>query len=116
MSYLKNFIAYEKKDFIGKDAVLKEKETGASQTLVTLRVDAIDAEPSPYSPVKQGDKVVGFVTSSAYGHYVKQSLALAYVDNDALTGELTVDVIGDPRPCVVLSEPAYDPKGERLRM
>ncbi|MCI0550077.1 MAG: FAD-dependent oxidoreductase [Anaerolineae bacterium] len=116
MSYLKNFIAYDKKDFIGKDAALKEKETGASQTLVTLSVDAIDAEPSPYSPVKHDGKVVGFVTSSAYGYYVKQSLALAYVDNDALNSELTVDVIGEPRPCVILKEPAYDPKGERMRM
>lgn len=116
MSYLKNFIAYNKKDFIGKEAALKIKEKGETQTLITLRVDAIDAEPSPYSPVKQGDKVVGFITSSAYGHYVKQSLALAYVDNDALNGELTVDVIGDPRPCVVLSEPVYDPGGNRMRM
>ena len=116
MSYLKNFVAYDKKDFIGKDAALRIKEKGETQMLVTLKVDALDAEPSPYSPVKQGDKVVGFITSSAYGHYVKQSLALAYVDNDALDGELTVDVIGEPRACVVLSEPAFDPKGERMRM
>lgn len=116
MSYLKNFIAYDKKSFIGKDAALKIKDKGETQTLITLRVDAIDAEPSPYSPVKQGDKVVGFITSSAYGHYVKQSLALAYVDNDALNGELTVDVIGEPRSCVVLSEPVYDPGGNRMRM
>jgi dimethylglycine dehydrogenase len=60
--------------------------------------------------------VVGFVTSSAYGHYVKQSLAMAYVDNDALNNELVVDVIGDPRPCMILSEPAYDPKGKRIRL
>ena len=116
MSYLKNFIAFDKGDFIGRDAALKETETGASHTLVTLRVDAIDAEPSPYSPVKHAGKVVGFVTSSAYGHYVKQSLALAYVDNNALNSQLSVDVIGEPRLCVVLSEPAYDPKGEKMRM
>jgi dimethylglycine dehydrogenase len=116
ISYLKNFIAFDKGDFIGRDAALKEKETGASQTLITLRVDAIDAEPSPYSPVKQDGKVIGFVTSSAYGHYVRQSLALAYVDNEFINSELTVDVIGDPRPCVILKEPAYDPKGERMRM
>jgi len=95
---------------------LKEKETGASQTLVTLRVDAIDAEPSPYSPVKHDGKVVGFVTSSAYGHYVSQSLALTYVDREFVNSDLTVDVIGDPRPCVVWHEPAYDPMGIRMRM
>jgi dimethylglycine dehydrogenase len=116
MSYLKNFIAYDKGDFIGRDAALKEKETGASQTLVTLRVDAIDAGPSPYSPVKHDGKVVGFVTSSAYGHYVHQSLALAYVDKEFVNSNLTVDVIGESKKAVVLTEPAYDPKGERMRM
>lgn len=116
MSYLKNFIAYDKKDFIGKEAALIEKETGSTQTLVTLKVDALDAEPSPYSPIKHNDKVVGFITSSAYGHYVQQSLALAYVDNTALHVDLTVDVIGDPRPCVILNEPAYDPTGSRMRL
>ncbi|HET9910117.1 MAG TPA: FAD-dependent oxidoreductase [Anaerolineales bacterium] len=116
MSYLNNFIAYDKGDFIGRNAALKERETGATQTLVTLRVDTIDAEPAPYSPIKQDGKVVGFVTSSAYGHYVQQSLVLAYVDNEALHGDLTVDVIGEPRPCVILKEPAYDPKGQMMRM
>ena len=116
MSYLKNFIAYDKKDFIGKEAALIEKETGSTQTLFTLKVDALNAEPSPYSPIKHNDKVVGFITSSAYGHYVQQSLALAYVDNTALHVDLTVDVIGDPRPCVILNEPAYDPTGSRMRL
>jgi len=116
MSYLKNFIAYDKGEFIGRDAALKEKETGAKQTLVTLSVDATDADAPVYAPVKHNGKVVGFVTSSVYGHYVKQSLALAYVDNDAVNSDLTVDVIGEARKAVVLKEPAYDPKGERMRL
>jgi dimethylglycine dehydrogenase len=116
MSYLKNFIAYDKGDFIGREAVLKEKETGAKQTLVTLQVETTDADAPVYAPVKYNGKVVGFVTSSFYGHYVKQSLALAYVDNDAINSELTVDVIGEARKAVILTEPAYDPIGSRMRI
>jgi len=116
MSYLKNFIAYDKGDFIGREAALKEKETGAKQTLVTLQVDTTDADAPVYAPVKHNGKVVGFVTSSVYGHYVKQSLALAYVDNDAINSELTVDVIGEAKKVVILKEPAYDPTGSRMRM
>ena len=116
MSYLKNFIAYDKGEFIGREAALKEKETGAKQTLVTLRVDTTDADAPVYAPVKHNGKVVGFVTSSGYGHYVQQSLALAYVDKEYVDSELTVDVIGEAKKAVVLKEPAYDPKGERMRM
>lgn len=117
MSYLKDFIAFDKFDFIGRESALKEKETNsATQTLVALQVNTVDAEAPVYAPVKQNGKVVGFITSSAYGHYVKQSLALAYVDNDALHADLTVDVIGEARRCVVLKEPVYDPTGSRMRM
>jgi dimethylglycine dehydrogenase len=116
MSYLKNFIAFDKKDFIGKEAALKEKAIGAKQTLVALSVDSTDADAPVYAPVKQHEgKVVGFVTSSAYGHYVKQSLALAYLDNDAINSDLTVDVIGEVKKATVLQEPVYDPKGAKLR-
>ena len=116
MSYLKNFIAYDKGDFIGREAALKEKETGAKQTLVTLSVDTTDADAPVYAPVKHDGKVVGFVTSSVYGHYVKQSLALAYVDKEFVDSELTVDVIGEARKAVVLKNPVYDPAGSRMRV
>jgi dimethylglycine dehydrogenase len=116
MSYLKDFIAFDKPDFIGKEAALKEKETGAAQTLVALQVDSTDADAPVYAPVKHNGKVVGFITSSAYGHYVSKSLALAYVDKEFVDADLTVDVIGEAKKAVMLKEPAYDPKGKRMRM
>jgi dimethylglycine dehydrogenase len=66
---------------------------------VTLRIDSLDADASGFEPVKCRGKLVGFVTSGAYGHHVQQSLALAYVDRDivAASPELTVDVIGEAR-------------------
>ena len=86
------------------------------QTLVTLRVDTTDADAPVYAPVKHEGKVVGFVTSSVYGHHVNQSLALAYVDKEFVNSDLTVDVIGEARKAILLTEPAYDPTGSRMRM
>jgi dimethylglycine dehydrogenase len=57
------------------------------------------------------------VTSGAYGHYVGQSLALAYIDR-TIPGEsvpLEVHVVGERRPARLLREPPYDPRGLRLR-
>ncbi|HEY2395110.1 MAG TPA: FAD-dependent oxidoreductase [Rudaea sp.] len=117
MSNLAQHVAFDKGDFIGRDAALRERETGAAKTLVTLQIDAADADASGFEPVKCDARLVGCVTSGAYGHYVKQSLALAYVDRDiALAAPaLFVDVIGEPRPARILHESAYDPKGLRLR-
>jgi dimethylglycine dehydrogenase len=60
--------------------------------------------------------VMIMATSSVYGHYVKQSLALAYVDKEFVNSDLTVDVIGEARKAITLKEPAYDPTGSRMRI
>jgi dimethylglycine dehydrogenase len=117
MSGLGHFIAFDKGDFIGREAASKERETGPEKLLVTLAIDTEDADASGFEPVKSGGKLVGFVTSGAYGHHVGRSLALAYVDREFALGKapLTVDVIGETRKASILKEPAYDPKGARLR-
>jgi len=117
MSNLAQHVAFDKADFIGRDVALRERESGADKTLVTLSIDATDADASGFEPVKHDGKLVGCVTSGAYGHYVKQSLALAYLDRQIAIAapELSVDVVGEPRAARILPAPAYDPKGLRLR-
>jgi dimethylglycine dehydrogenase len=117
MSGLDRFIAFDKGEFIGRDAALAERAAGPSQRLVLLAIDAQDADVTGFEPVSAGTRKVGFVTSGAYGHHVKQSLALAYVDRWVAEKPvpLTVPVVGEPRTARVLAEPAYDPKGLKLR-
>ena len=62
-----------------------------------------------------GDRLVGLATSGAYGHHVGRSLALAYVDQEALDEDLTVFVVGEPRAAEILPEIPYDPTGTKLR-
>ena len=68
-------------------------------------------------PVWVGDRVVGVTTSGSYGHHVQSSLALALVDADVVASgaPVEVSVIGERRPATVLTEPAYDPSGSRMR-
>ncbi|HVJ40285.1 MAG TPA: FAD-dependent oxidoreductase [Dongiaceae bacterium] len=117
MSTLRHHIAFDKGDFIGRAAALKEREQGADKALVTLAIDTVDADAAGFEPIKRGGKLVGYVTSGAYGHHVGKSLALAYVDKDVAETqpELTVDVIGEPQRAIILKEPAYDARGTRLR-
>jgi dimethylglycine dehydrogenase len=114
-SGLDRFVAFDKPNFVGRDAALAERERGATRTLVLLAVDAADADAAQDDGVWAGDRLVGLVTSGAYGHYVGQSLALAYVDRDALDAELTVYVVGDPRGAEILPAIPYDPTGVKLR-
>jgi dimethylglycine dehydrogenase len=117
MSGLDRFIAYDKGDFIGRTAALKARETGTGQRLALLAINARDADVTGFEPVWVDDRRVGFVTSGAYGHHVKQSLALAYIDRAIVEKPepLAVHVVGERRPARILAEPPYDPQGLRLR-
>ena len=117
MAGLDRFIAFDKGEFIGREAALAERGASPAQRLVLLSIDAGDADVTGFEPVWQGTRKVGFVTSGAYGHYVEQSLALAYVDA-AIAAEaapISLHVVGERRAARILTEPPYDPKGHKLR-
>jgi dimethylglycine dehydrogenase len=116
-SGLDRFVAFDKGDFVGRDAVLAERETGPTERLVLLEVDSPTADCTGYEPVYCEGERVGYVTSGAYGHHVKASLALAYVRRDIADQPrpLSVDVIGDPRPARILRASPYDAPGRLLR-
>lgn len=117
MSGLDRFVAYDKGDFIGRDAARRDRELGPARRLVLLEVDAVDADASKDDGIWLDGRLVGVVTSGAYGHHVGASLALAYVDHEVLVArpELLVDVVGEPRSARILPEIPYDPTGTRLR-
>jgi dimethylglycine dehydrogenase len=117
MSGLDRFVDFEKGDFVGREAALRDRERGAARRLVLLEVDATDADASKDDGIWLDGRLVGAVTSGAYGHHVGASLALAYVDREVLEArpELSVDVVGEPRAARVLPEIPYDPNGARLR-
>jgi dimethylglycine dehydrogenase len=129
MCGLDRHVAFDKGDFIGREGALRERESPSTRVLVTLAIDATDADASGFEPVKLDGRLVGYTTSGAYGHHVGQSLALAYVDREVVAAArsagaaagatadtaLTVDVIGETRAAQILREAAWDPKGMRIR-
>jgi dimethylglycine dehydrogenase len=107
------------KDFIGVEPARKENEAdSALRRLVTLEVDATDADASGYEPVWNNGTRVGYVTSGEYGHTVDKSLAMALVDRDYTEEgtELTTHVVGVERPARVIAASPYDPAGSAMRL
>ena len=118
MTGMDRWIDFEKGDFIGRDAALAEREAGsAPQKLVTLEIDADDADASGFEPVWKDGKRVGFITSGGYGHVVKKSLAMALLDPGlAEPGtELTTHIVGVERGARVIDPCPHDPRGTRMR-
>ena len=118
MTGMDRWIAWDKGDFIGKEAAIAERDgDGPEMLLVTLEVEADDADASGYEPVWDGDDRIGFVTSGGYGHTTGKSLAMALIRKDlANIGQaLTVHVVGVARNARVIEPSPYDPKGKVMR-
>jgi dimethylglycine dehydrogenase len=118
MAGLERFVAYEKSAFIGREAAIKDRAAHPSHRLVTLAVDSVDADATGYEPIFRGETYVGFVTSGGYGHCANQSLAMGYVSCEVpdVSDNLTLTILGDRRPARILSQPAIDPAGARMRV
>jgi dimethylglycine dehydrogenase len=112
------WIDWKKSGFIGEEPARRERESdGATRRLVTLAINALDADATGYEPVWDGDRRVGFITSGDYGHTVGASLAMAMVDReyaDAGT-RLATHIVGVERPCRVIPPSPYDPEGTAMR-
>jgi len=110
-------VNFDKGNFIGRQALIQQKEKGLDEKLVLMTVDATDADAFGDEPVYKGDEIVGRVSSGGYGHIVKKSLAMAYVKSElAETGsKLEIAVLGKRCAAEVVRIPYFDPKNERLR-
>ena len=114
---LDRFIALEKGDFVGREALIGQREAGVPQDFVTLEVEAGDADPWGNEPIYYGDTMIGRATSGAFGHTVGRSLALGYVAREhAVRGRrLAVEILGERRPARIIPGSPVDPSNERLR-
>jgi dimethylglycine dehydrogenase len=117
MAGLDRFVAPDKGDFIGRSAYLASQAARPEMNLVLLHVDSPEADATGYAPIHRDDRRIGYVTSGAYGHHVRASLALAYVESQscATTEPLSITILGKPRGARILPAPPYDPTGSRLR-
>jgi dimethylglycine dehydrogenase len=117
---LDRFVDLGKNDFIGRDAAMREKEEGSKLRRVSMVVDAADADVLGDEPIWHDGKVVGWVTSGGYAHYVDKSLAQGYVPRalaaDGANGAFEIEIIGDRRKATIVPEPLFDPQGKRMRM
>jgi dimethylglycine dehydrogenase len=119
---LERFIKLDKPvDFIGKAAAKAEKDAGPKRTRIFMVVDdsnGWDADVLGDEPIWVDNKVVGWVTSGGYGHYVKQSLAQGYIPTELVKPdlELEIEILGERRKARLQMDPPFDPEAKRMRM
>ena len=108
--------------FIGRDALLRQREQGVRQRLVQFLLE--DPEPLLYhnEPIWRDGVLCGYVRSAMYGHTLGAAVALGYVehadgvDEDHVNaGRYEIEVAGVRYPAKASLRPLYDPHSSRIR-
>jgi len=110
-------VKLNKGDFIGREALLKQKQTGLRRKLCCLTLADSTLVAIGNEPIRLGEKVIGWVTSSGYGYAVQKSIAYAYLPLEHATPgtRLEAEVFGERVAVEVVHEPLWDAQGERVR-
>ena len=111
-SGMERFIAVDKGEFQGRDALIKQQTNGISMKMVTLEVEDRDVQPIGNAPVFNASGMVGRITSGGYGHTLKKVIALAYIDVDVInsSGELEAAILGQRYRAWMIPDSPYDPE------
>lgn len=100
------------RDFPGRDALLSRVNDWHS---VLLSLEHGPTDPFYAHPVRQGETIIGIVTSGGFGHRTGRTLALALL-REPLSGDpLSVEILGQRRAATVLNRPPFDPDNSHLR-
>ncbi|MEP2703913.1 MAG: FAD-dependent oxidoreductase [Roseibium sp.] len=112
----------DKPNFIGRDAVLRKKETGLEKRMLQFRLT--ESEPLLYhnEPILRDGEVVSYLTSGNYGHTLGGAVGLGYVPcagespSELLGSTFELDVAGVRVKAEASLKPLYDPKSERVKV
>ncbi len=108
--------------FIGRDALVDQKESGLRQRLVQFLLKS--PEPMLYhnEPIWQGDRIAGYIRSGMYAHTLGAACGLGYVTaaDDGVVRAIDADdyeieIAGVRYPATASLKPLFDPTSARIK-
>ncbi|GJL82163.1 MAG: FAD-dependent oxidoreductase [marine bacterium B5-7] len=104
-----------KSEFIGRDALVRQKEHGIKRTLCTF---TIDAPPVFYGSecIYLNDQVVGSTSSANFGHTLGTNIAMGYLPIEIATEQsFEIEAFSERYPAKRCDNVLYDPDMSRLK-
>jgi 4-methylaminobutanoate oxidase (formaldehyde-forming) len=116
-------VAFDKKDdFIGRDALLRQRGQGTARRLLLFRVGAEKPLLLHDEPIYREGELVGMTTSGGLGFRTGLALSFGYVARepgmtmaDLLSQSYEIEIAGERYSMTALARAPYDPDGERMK-
>jgi 4-methylaminobutanoate oxidase (formaldehyde-forming) len=116
-------VEMDKGDFIGREALIRQLETGLTRKLVMFTLD--DPEPLLYhdEPIYRNGELVSSVTHGASAHMLGCAMGMGYLENPEgisddwiLSAKYEIEVEGELISAKAFLKAPYDPARKRVRM
>ncbi|RJQ05868.1 MAG: glycine cleavage system aminomethyltransferase GcvT [Bacillota bacterium] len=107
---LDRFVSFDKGDYIGRDALLAQKEKGLERKLVGIEMIGRGIPRHGYRVLDaEGKRETGYVTTGSYCPSLEKNLGLAYVpvSMSGIGQKVNVDIRGKAVEAVVVRKPFY---------
>ncbi len=108
--------------FIGRELLLRQKETGVSKRLALFTLEDEAAFPFGDEPIFRNGKCVGWLTSTAFGHTLGCAVGMGYVRDQVAveasfieSGAYEIEIAGTRFPAKAHLRALYDPANKRVR-
>jgi aminomethyltransferase len=104
-------VQLDKGPFLGKEALLRQREQGPKKVLVGIDVDT-KRVPRPGFPLLKDGRPIGTVTSGTWSPTFEKNIAMGFVtpEHAALGSTFDIDIRGKTHGCVVVPLPFYKRK------
>ena len=100
--------------FIGKDALIRIKETGIKRKQVGMIIDSdpLEGPNTTFWPILKNNNNIGKVTSAVYSPRLKENIALGIVsiENSEIDNSFEIKMPESNNKAKVVLKPFYDPK------
>ena len=103
------FVDFQKDNFIGRKALMKQKESGVHRRLVPFRMKDKSPPPRPHYPIYKGDRQISEITSGTLSPSLNIGIGMAYlpVEFAHLDEEIEIDIRGRRFPATVQKKPLH---------
>jgi aminomethyltransferase len=115
-------VQFNERDFIGREALARQRAEGVSRKLVLIEFADMSAVPAIGDEVRLGgaNATIGKITSAELGWHLRRALALGYVGAEHAREGTKVEVTlkakgGTSLPGTIRLKAPYDPERKRAR-
>ncbi len=105
------FVDLNKSNFIGKDALTRQKQEGVKRRLVPFKMTDACPPPRSHYAVYKGDKKIAETTSGTLSPTLKAGIGMAYIPTEfaRINEQIEIEIRGRRFPAVIEKKPLHRP-------